>query len=137
MLLHQHRLPLTCDIEVHERKPDLREISRLAHQPAVDLHLRPVQMPVIGRHTIEIAAIGFELFELVLLRVVTIRAAANAQRAVLAGEPDFCFVVFATTRGDERVARDAFHCRRRRREPQVQISLFRCEFAQRAHGHLV
>ncbi|HTU56937.1 MAG TPA: hypothetical protein VMF89_00865 [Polyangiales bacterium] len=97
MLLDQHGLSLARDIEVHQRQPDPRKISRLAHQPAIDLHLRPMQRAVIGGHAIQVAAIGFELFELVLAGVVTIRAAADVKRATFGAEPDLGLVAFTAT----------------------------------------
>ncbi len=61
-MLDQHRFALARDVEIHERNAKLREISGLAQQPAIDLHLRPMQVAVIPRHALEIAPIGLELF---------------------------------------------------------------------------
>ena len=50
--LHQHRLLLCCNVEVHQRHLQLRQAPCLAQQMAINLGLRPVQHPVVRAYCI-------------------------------------------------------------------------------------
>jgi hypothetical protein len=69
------------DVEVHQRQIDLLKLEFLAHQPAVDLRLRPVQLTVVGRLLAQVATVGFDFFQAVLRGVVAVRPALDLQAA--------------------------------------------------------
>ena len=51
------------DVEVHQRQIDPGQFQLLAHQPAVDLRLCPVQLAVVGGLFTQVAAVGFDFFQ--------------------------------------------------------------------------
>jgi len=55
-------LGVTHHVEIHHRQFQLFQLKLLAEQPAVDLDLRPMQQPVVGRNAADIATVGFDLF---------------------------------------------------------------------------
>ena len=66
-------------VQVHQRQRDGVQPPRLAHQPAIDLELRPVQGLVVPGDGVDAAAESLDFFELVFLRVVAVGAAAHVQ----------------------------------------------------------
>ena len=112
MGLDNQRLFLRRHIEVHQRQLDVWQTFFLAQQMAVHLELRPVQMPVVLTHGIEVAAKGLDLFKLAQLCVVTIGPAAHAQAFVVTAEADFGLVVRRPALRHHPVTRHAFERRR-------------------------
>lgn len=55
-------LGVTHHVEIHHSQFQLFQLKLLAEQPAVDLDLRPMQQPVVGRNAADIATVGFDLF---------------------------------------------------------------------------
>ena len=55
-------LGVTHHVEIHHSQFQLFQLKLLAEQPAVDLDLRPMQQPVVGRNAADIATMGFDLF---------------------------------------------------------------------------
>ena len=55
-------LGVTHHVELHHSQFQLFQLKLLAEQPAVDLDLRPMQQPVVGRNAADIATVGFDLF---------------------------------------------------------------------------
>ena len=99
------------DVEIHQRQIDLLQLQFLAHQPAVDFRLRPVQLAVIGRLPAQVAAIGFDFFQAVLRRVVAIRPALDLQLAEFALQSHFALVLLTAPRRHGAMADDAFQRR--------------------------
>lgn len=131
--LGQHRLAQRPDVEIDERDAQLREPARFAQQMPVHARLRPMQRALIGGHPVEIAAMRLDFLEAVQRRIVTVRAAAHREAAMLARQRDLLFVAGAAARYDRRVPGDALECARRGREAQIEIARARGEFAHRAH----
>ena len=100
------------DVEIHQRQVDLRQLQLAAHQPAVDLRLRPVQLPVVGRLFAQVAAIGFDFFQAVLPGIIAIRPALHVQGFVRAFQGDFTLITVAAPGRDRAVPDDAFQRRR-------------------------
>ncbi|WP_377705935.1 hypothetical protein [Pseudoduganella sp. UC29_71] len=94
-VLCEQRLLLAAHVEVHQCQPHRRQPAREAQQMAVNLQLRPVQLAVVVRHARQVAAEGLDFLQLVLLRVVAVRAAAHVQRAESAGQAYFLLVAVA------------------------------------------
>ena len=126
--LAEQRLVLADNVEVHQRQDNLRQPELLAHQPAVDLDLGPVQLPVVGRLFVQVAAIGFHLFQLVAVRVVAIRPAPDFQLLVFALQRDFILVMGAAPRGHGAVADNPFLGTGRRGKTQVEVADLGGEF---------
>ena len=131
----EHGLFLAADVEIDQRHGQFAQVARLAQQPAVDLRLRPVQLPMIVRLAGQIAAKGLDLFEPVRLGIVTVGAAAHQQLVPAARQTDFGFMVCGAAQCHQLVTGDAFLRRRRRREAQVEVAFFCGEFAQAANSH--
>ena len=88
-MLGQQRFVQAGDVEVHQRQVDVLQAFLAAQQPAINLDLRPVQVtPVVG-HAVQVTAVGFDLFELVLRRVIPISPAAHPQVFVVALQAHF------------------------------------------------
>ncbi|MNY11180.1 hypothetical protein D3C86_1441950 [compost metagenome] len=83
------------DVEVHQSQIDLRQIQFPAHQPAVDFHLGPMQLAVVGRLFAQVAAVGLDLLQAVLPGVIAIRPALDRQGLILALKGDFALVTLA------------------------------------------
>lgn len=118
---------LADDVEIHQRQVDLLHIELAAHQPAVNLGLRPVQLPMIGRLLAQVATVGFDLFEAVLRRVVAIRPALDLQLQVLAFQRDFTLILLATPRSHGTMPGNAFQrcgdgVKRRSRSPHFAVN---------------
>ncbi|MCY1228633.1 hypothetical protein D9M72_409600 [compost metagenome] len=137
MTLDEQGFFLTADVEIHQRQFDFRQLLLLTEQPAIDLHLGPVQLPVIVRHALEVATVGLHLFQAVLRRVVAVGAAAYPQRPVLAAQDHFRLVALAAAGGDQGVAGDAFLGGGRRGEAQIEVATLGGELAERTHGDAV
>ncbi|MDT4831904.1 hypothetical protein FQZ97_654350 [compost metagenome] len=128
---------LAADIEIDQRQFDLRQRLLLAEQPAVDLELCPMQLPVVGRHALEVAAVGLHFLQAALRRVVAIGATAYPQRTELAAEGQLGLVALATAAGHQDMAGHAFLGGGCGREAQVEVAAFRGEFAECTHGYAV
>ena len=132
--LAQGRFALTDDIEIDERHRQLIQPAFGAQQVAVDLGLRPVQRPLVGRLPGKIATMRLYLFQPIGVGVVAIGTAAYLEVAIGATQGDLPFVALAPPLSDELMTGDTFLCRRRRREAQIEIAALGREFAQRADG---
>ncbi|MNQ94510.1 hypothetical protein D3C85_1100300 [compost metagenome] len=96
------------DVEVHQSQIDLRQIQFPAHQPAVDFHLGPMQLTVVGRLFAQVAAVGLDLLQAVLPGVIAIRPALDRQGLILALKGNFALVTLAAPRGHRTVPDDTF-----------------------------
>ncbi len=92
------RLAIAVHVQVNQRHLDGRQLPCLAHQPAVDLGLRPVQLAVVGRLARQVATVGLDFFQAVAGGVVTVGAATHFQRFELAFEGNFRLVARSTSR---------------------------------------
>ncbi|MOA35470.1 hypothetical protein D3C78_1569200 [compost metagenome] len=106
--LDQAGLLFADDIEIHQCQIDPCQIQFAAHQPAVDFHLGPMQLTVVGRLFAQVAAVGLDLLQAVLPGVITIRPALDRQGLILALEGDFALVTLAASRGHGAVTDDTF-----------------------------
>ena len=125
------------DIEIHQREVDLCKAELLAHQPAIHLDLGPVQLPVVGRLGVQVAAIGFHFFQAIGVRVVTVRPAPHLELQVLALQCHFVLVMLAAARGHGTMTGNAFLGTGRRGKAQVKVANLGGELTQRPHGHAV
>ncbi|MNI19747.1 hypothetical protein D3C73_731940 [compost metagenome] len=131
--LDQAGFLLADDVEVHQRHIDLRQRHLLAHQPAVDLGLGPMQLPMVGGLLAEVAAIGFDFLQAVLRRVVAVRPAPDLQGLILAFQCDFALIPITASGRHRTMADDTFQGCRRRRETQVEVADLGGELTQRPH----
>lgn len=95
-------------VEVNDGQLHLLQIQLLAEQPAVDLHLRPMQGPVIGWDAADIAPVGFDFFETIALRVIAISATTDEESGVASAEWQFGKVVRTTPAHHGLVTCDTF-----------------------------
>ena len=135
--LAQNRFLLADDIEVHHRQIHFLQIQLRTQQPAVDLDLRPVQQPVILRNAADIAAVRLDLFQQVLVGIVTVRPATDLQVLKAAAQCQFAQVGCATPRCHRAMPGHALLGSGRRGEAQIQIPFLGSELAQTAHGDAV
>ncbi len=91
---------LADNVEIHQRQRHALKLQALAKQPAVDLHLRPVQLTVVGRHRVEFTAIGLHLFQLIATSVIAVRPAPYRQLAIIATQRQLGLVIGTAPRGD-------------------------------------
>ena len=136
-LLAQQRFLQAVNVQINQRQAQLGQAQFLAQQPAVNLHLRPVQLPVVVRQGGQVAAKGFDLFKLQLVRIVAIGSAAHHQLLVFAAQAELGLVAVRAARRNQRVARHAFLRGRRRRKAQVQVAVLGGEFAQGPDSHKI
>ncbi|MNQ42036.1 hypothetical protein D3C85_557300 [compost metagenome] len=128
---------LAEDVEIDHRQIDLGQAALLAQQPAVDLGLGPVQQPVVLRNARDVAAVGLDLFQAVVVRGIAVGPAAHLQAQVFAGERQLRLVARAAPGDHDGVAAHALLGGRRGGEAQIQVADLGGEFAQRAHRDLV
>jgi hypothetical protein len=128
-------LGLVGHIQVHQAERDGMKAPGFAHQPAIDLQLRPMQRLVIGGDGFQAAAKRLDLLQHMAVRVVAIGPATHLQVLVLARQGHLGLVLGPTARGHQRVALAALLRGGSRCEPQVQIARLGRELAQGAHGH--
>ncbi|MNQ89976.1 hypothetical protein D3C85_1053010 [compost metagenome] len=135
--LDQAGFLFTDDVEIHQRQVDPGQIQLAAHQPAVDFRLGPMQLTVVGRLFAQVTAVGLDLFQAVLPRVIAIRPALDRQGLILALKGDFTLVTLAAPRGHRAVPDNALQRSGRRREAQVEVADLGGELAQRPHRNAV
>ncbi|MNN26961.1 hypothetical protein D3C81_1404820 [compost metagenome] len=133
----KHAFLLRQHIEIDDRQLDLVQPLALAEQPAIHLHLRPVQQAVVFRDAGDVAAVGLDLLEEVLPRVIAIGAAADHQARPGADQGQLGLVVRAAARHHRLVPGNAFLGGRRGGEAQVEITFLGGELAQGAHGYRI
>ena len=76
------------NVKVNQRQIDVAYALVLAQQPAVNFDLRPMQRALVARHVVQVAPVGFDLFQLVARWVVTVGTATHAQCFVVAFKRD-------------------------------------------------
>jgi hypothetical protein len=135
--LVQQGFTLTDDVEVHQREVDFMQAEFLAHQPAVHFDLGPMQLPMVGGLGVEVAAIGFHLFEAVAVRVIAVRPAPHPELLEFAFQGHFVLIMRTASRGDRAMADDTFLGAGRRREAQVEVADLGRELTQRPHRNAV
>ena len=91
---------------------------------------------VIG-HGVQIAPESFDFFELIEHLVITIGPSAYPESFVVACQTDFSLVVLSPPGRHQSMTRHAFLCRRRGREPQVEVAMLCREVTQGPNGHQV
>lgn len=128
---------LADNVEIHQRQRHFFKLQALAEQPAVHLHLRPMQLTVVGGHGVKLAAIGFHLFQLVAACVVAVCPAPHRQLVVIAAQRQLGLIIGTTTRRDRAMPGNPFLRRWRWRETQIEITDLGRELAQRAHSHCI
>ena len=79
LLRQRRRLLLAADVEVHQRHGQLGQVELPAQQRTVDLGLRPVQMPVVGGHEVEVALEGLDLLQQATFGIEAIGTPAHDQ----------------------------------------------------------
>src|SRR5690606_25132081 len=84
-------------VEIDHCQVDPVELVLGAEQPAIDLHLRPVQQAVIVRDALDVAPVGLDLLQQIEHGVVAIGAAGDEQTLVAADQGDLAQVVGATS----------------------------------------
>jgi hypothetical protein len=130
----QHGFGLAGDVEIHQREMDFGQPQLLAQQVTIHAQLCPVQMAVVVAHAGKLAAVGLDLFEQVLLRVVAVGPSAHMQRPEVARKADLGLIARPAPRADHGVSGHAFLGGGGGREAQVEVALLGGKFAQRAHG---
>ncbi|MNL13630.1 hypothetical protein D3C87_1345420 [compost metagenome] len=125
------------DVKVDQRQIDLLKLQFLAHQPAVDLCLRPMQLTVVGRLLAQVATVGFDFLQAVLRRIVAVRPALDLQAFEQPFEGDFTLVALAAPGCHRAMADNTFQRRWRRCEAQVKVPDLGGELTQRPHGNAV
>jgi len=129
MLTQRWRLLLLVDVEVHQRHCQCRQSELPARHRSVDLRLRPVQMAMVGRHEVEVALEGLDLFKHLPLRFEIVGAPAHHQVLVLGTQRYLGAMGRRTTRRHRLVPGDALLRSWRRGEAQVQVALLGGELA--------
>ena len=109
VLLTENRFFLTRDVEVNQRYLHGCKAGLLAHQPRINLGLRPVQLAVVVRDALYVSTMGFDLFEAVEYRVITVSTAPHAQVAMAAVQRHLTLILRAAPGGDFHVPSDALH----------------------------
>ncbi|KPY82798.1 Uncharacterized protein ALO94_05548 [Pseudomonas syringae pv. spinaceae] len=128
---------LADNVEIHQRQRHFFKLQTLAEQPAVHLHLRPMQLTVVGGHGVQLAAIGFHFFQLVAACAVAVCPAPHRQLMVIAAQRQLGLIIGATTRRDCAMPGNPFLRRWRWRETQIEITRLGRELAQSAHCHCI
>ncbi len=136
-VLTEQGLTIAVDVQVHQSHLDARQLPGLAHQPAVHLGLRPVQLAVVGWLPGQVATVGLDLFQPVAARVVTVSTPPHPKAFELALEGNFRLVAGRTPGHYPLVALDALLGGGRRREAQVEVADLGTELAQGTHRHAV
>ncbi|MND95982.1 hypothetical protein D3C80_882540 [compost metagenome] len=136
-VLREQRLAVAVHVEVHQRHLDGRQLSCLAHQPAIDLGLCPVQLTVIGRLTRQIATVRLDLFQAIAARVIAIGAAPHPEGFELAFKGDFRLVASSPPCHHPLMPFDTLLGGGRWREAQVQVADLGAELTQGAHRYAV
>ena len=137
MALAEHGFFLAADVEIHQGHLDVGQAQLLAHQAGINFGLGPMQLAVVVGLAFQVATVRLDFFEPIAVRVIAIGAATHLQVLEAALQGHFALVVCSAPRRDLGMPRHALQAGRRRRETQVQITLFGAELAQGAHGHRV
>ena len=96
-----------------------------------------MQCTLVVGNVVQVSAISFNFFELVVDWVVAISTSADSERFVVASENNFRLIVCVSARGYKRMTRNSFLRGGSRREPQVQVTMFGCEIAQRPNRNAI
>ena len=120
--LAQRVFGLARYVVIHQRSVDLAQLALLRQQRRIHLGLRPVQKAMILRHAIQQALEGFDLLQLVKLRVIAIRPPPHEDILVLARQRNLCLVAGMAIRRDRGMPHHALQRGRRRRKTLIQIT---------------
>ncbi|MNZ81084.1 hypothetical protein D3C78_997410 [compost metagenome] len=110
-VLFDQGLGIAVDIQVHQRQVDVGQLALLTKQPAIDLGLGPVQLPMVVGLARQVAAVGFDFFQAVQLRVVAICPAPHLQGRKLPLKADLGLIARATSGHNPLVAANALQGR--------------------------
>ncbi|UUZ74278.1 hypothetical protein LP415_08300 [Polaromonas sp. P1(28)-8] len=124
-------------VKVDQRQVDVWKVFFGAQQPAINLQLRPVQLPAVLGHGMQVAAKGLHFFELVERRVIAVSPAPHGQCLVVALQAHFRLVGLAAPRCHQRMAGHAFLRGGRWRKAQVEVAMLGGERAQGPDGYKV
>ncbi|MOA02527.1 hypothetical protein D3C78_1219810 [compost metagenome] len=125
------------NVEIHQGHVDVRQLQFLAHQPAIDFRLGPMQLAMIGWLLGQVAPVGLHFFKALANGVVAVGPAFDCQCLVMTVEGHLGLITLAAPRGDGTMAGDTFQGRGRWCEAQVEVTHLGGELTQRPYGDAV